>query len=292
MPAMLGDICVPSVKVQRRFGSHNGHSLELVRGMQQYETTTWPFEQAGHNRHCLRSYLILIISTVANELAEIHRKSLHLVLLLLLLIESVMIPCERLGMFDRNLILNSWISSYTRVYAIPNALNNTSAQNFSSSLGSLGTHSHALHQPHQCLSTHFRRVFGKCVGLGFEDEVGDGSTHMRPNHSFEVHVVLELVGEGAVEVEVGFVVVVGSRHPNQPSEVHVLELVPTLVDELIARVVVTVGQGAALEEVAEVCDVVVVVSLHPNLFFITSVHVLPCNTAYKQALLTSQVSRR
>jgi hypothetical protein len=90
---------------------------------------------------------------------------------------------------------------------------------------------------------------------------------MRPNHSFEVHVVLELVWEGGVEieVEVGLVVVVGSRHPNQPSEVHVVELEPTLVDELMVRVVVTVGQGAALDEVAEVDDVVVVGSLQPNL---------------------------
>ena len=154
-----------------------------------------------------------------------------------------------------------------QVYATVNALNNTCAQIFNSALGSSGSHSHALHQPHQYLSTHFRRVLGKCVGLGFEEEeVGEGSTHMRPNHSFEVQVVLVLVSVGVGEAEVGFAVVVGSRHPNQPMEVHVLELElePTLVDELTARVVVTVGHGAGLDGAVEDEDVVVVESLQPN----------------------------
>lgn len=171
-----------------------------------------------------------------------------------------------------NAIFNSWISFYTKAYAtidptMPHASNSKQPQIFNSAFGSSGTHSHSLHHPHQCLLTHFRLIVGKRVGLGFDEEVvGEGSTQINPNHSLEVHVVLELVDEGKDEVEEGLVVVVGSLQPNQPGVLHVLELVLALllVELLRGRVVVTVGQGAALEEVVEVDDVVVVGSLQPN----------------------------
>jgi hypothetical protein len=104
------------------------------------------------------------------------------------------------------------------------------------------------------------------VGLGLDEEVvGEGSTQIKPNHSFEVQVVLELVDEGIDEVEEGFAVVeVGSLQPNQPGVLHVLELEIELDVAVREEVVVTVGQGAALEDVVCVCEVVVVGSLHPN----------------------------
>jgi hypothetical protein len=151
---------------------------------------------------------------------------------------------------------------------MPNASNSKQPQIFNSAFGSSGTDFHSLHHPNQYLLTHFRRVVGKRVGLGFDEEVvGEGSTQISPNHSFEVHVVLELVEEGRDEVVGGLVVVVGSLQPNQPGVSHVVELVLVglvLVELLRARVVVTVGQGEALEETVEVEDVVVVGSLHPN----------------------------
>ena len=79
--------------------------------------------------------------------------------------------------------------------------------------------------------------------------------------------MLELVEAGGDDVVVGLVVVVGSLQPNQPGVLHVLELVLVglgVVEVVRARVVVTVGQGEAPEEVVAVEDVVVVGSLHPN----------------------------
>ena len=172
-----------------------------------------------------------------------------------------------------NTTLISWISFYTKSYAttnptMPNASTSKQPQIFNSAFGASGTHSHSLHHPHQRLSAHFRLVVGKRVGLGFDEEVvGEGSTQISPNHSFEVHVVLELVEDGINDVDDGLVVVVGSLQPNQPGVSHVVELVLVglvLVELLMARVVVTVGQGAALEDVVDVEEVVVVGSLHPN----------------------------
>ena len=105
------------------------------------------------------------------------------------------------------------------------------------------------------------------MGLGLDEEVvGEGSTQIKPNHSFDVQVVLELVEDGKGEVDEGFAVVeVGSLQPNQPGVLHVLELDWLVLDvALREEVVVTVGQGAGLEEVVGVCEVVVVGSLHPN----------------------------
>ena len=96
--------------------------------------------------------------------------------------------------------------------------------------------------------------------------VGEGSTQIKPNHSFEVQVVL--VEEGNEEVEEGLAVVVvevGSLQPNQPGVLHVLELDAYVLDVGVwERVVVTVGHGMALEDVVGLCEVVVVGSLHPN----------------------------
>jgi hypothetical protein len=110
------------------------------------------------------------------------------------------------------------------------------------------------------------------VGLGF-DCVADGSTQMKPNQSFDVHLC-EAVDVSDTEVLVAdfLVEVVESWQPNQPADLHVvLEVVCVAAEEdedegAIVEVVVTVGAGAgvAILLVMVVVWVVVTSSLHPN----------------------------
>lgn len=88
---------------------------------------------------------------------------------------------------------------------------------YRSYLGS--TFSHCLQVPYQCLLTHFfRRAVGKLVGDGVAKAVvGDGSTHMSPNHSLDVQSSVSVdvadVADATEEVGLGVadvVVVVSS----------------------------------------------------------------------------------
>ena len=94
--------------------------------------------------------------------------------------------------------------------------------------------------------------------------VGEGSTQIKPNHSFEVQSVVEAVANGVVCATVleglADLVVVGSLQPNQPGVSQVCGLV-WYVD-----VVVIVGAGASLGFVIldEEEEVVVISSLQPN----------------------------
>lgn len=113
----------------------------------------------------------------------------------------------------------------------------------------------------------FRLVVGRLDGLGVCDETGDAeSSHIKPNHRFEVHVAL---AEGAYDCEaevvgvgVGVVggAVVESLHENQPLVLQVS------LDRVVCIVVVTVvieGAGVAGGVLDETSDVVVL-SLQPN----------------------------
>jgi hypothetical protein len=120
------------------------------------------------------------------------------------------------------------------------------------------------------------------VGLGF-DSVADGSTQIKPNHSFDVHSC-EAVDVSDTDVLVAgcLVDVVESWQPNQPGDLHVvLEVVCVAAEEekeeedeeegvedeeATVEVVVTVGAGAGVARllVMVVVSVVVTSSLHPN----------------------------
>lgn len=123
--------------------------------------------------------------------------------------------------------------------------------------------------------------------------VGDGSTQIKPNQAFEVHVCVDVgegdggvaVGDGSAEVMLGlldvvvmgldvgvastFDVVVGSLHPNQPGVSQVVVEVVSVVLVLVAVPVVVVlsskqpHQPGVLQVLVRVCtfEVVVVVDV-------------------------------
>lgn len=144
--------------------------------------------------------------------------------------------------------------------------------------------SHSLQNPKKLRRTQWDFPPGVCVGVG--EEVGDGSTQINPNHSFEVQEWVLVVLFGAVEVgigggdvmvcdrvvvtsphpqnrpgvsqfvEVGLVetgdVDVGSLHPNQPGVLQV-------VVDVDVDVLVGVGELTLVLVVVEVVS-----SLQPN----------------------------
>lgn len=118
---------------------------------------------------------------------------------------------------------------------------------------------------------------GARVIVGTAEELapsGLGSTHTKPNHSFDVQLVvsvLVLVLRSAFdEVVVVVVVVMGSLHPHQPGVLHVVELCVVVSEvEVVVEVgaeddVVTEGTGTGEGLVMVVVWVVVCSSLQPN----------------------------
>lgn len=120
---------------------------------------------------------------------------------------------------------------------------------------------------------------GARVIVGTAEELapsGLGSTHTKPNHSFDVQLVvsvLVLVLRSAfdeVVVVVVVVVVMGSLHPHQPGVLHVVELCVVVSEvEVVVEVgteddVVTEGTGTGEGLVMVVVWVVVCSSLQPN----------------------------
>lgn len=116
---------------------------------------------------------------------------------------------------------------------------------------------------------------GARVIVGTAEELapsGLGSTHTKPNHSFDVQLVvsvLVLVLRSAFD-EVVVVVVMGSLHPHQPGVLHVVELCVVVSEvEVVVEVgteddVVTEGTGTGEGLVMVVVCVVVCSSLQPN----------------------------